>query len=341
MAQGAFIDNAGVNGTDNWVPVGHVANNAVLSQPTMESPWQVQSSLAGAFGGTQRLIDVPAAIAGRPVNAWPVINFTDPQTNGAGPGRFGADSNWENNTTGDDDFYAIHATGYLHIEVEGDYRLGFDGDDGSDLIISGAPAAGFTTIVENDTGSGVIENSGAGTRNRLKTDVPTGQSRTSAIIHLTADDYPVEVNFYEIGGGSWFEVFGSALGAGGTSITPAKANAGLVLLKSDASYPAGIPTVTPDTISSPALSAQPAADLSLAVVGFSAGAGDAYSITFPSTPGLSYKVEYSTDLVAWYKAGVGYGSAGTSSTFAGNLTDLTPPLPDNARRVYWRVVGLY
>ncbi len=341
MAQGAFIDNAGANGTDNWVPVGHVANNAVLKQPTMESPWQVTTSLAGALTVTN-LSGVAAAIAGQTPADFAVVNFTDPQTNGAGPGRFGADSNWANNTAGDDDNYAISATGYLHIETTGLYRLGFDGDDGSDLIISGAPPAGFISIVENDTGAGVIEDFGGGTRNRLKTDVPTGQSRTSATIFLNGpSDYPITTNMYEIGGGSWFEVFGSAQGAGGTSITPAKANAGLVLLRSDPSYPAGIPTATPDTLSSPALSAQPAANLSLGVVSFSAGAGDAYSIGFPSTPGLSYKIEYSTDLVAWYKAGVGYGAAGASTTFSGNLTDLTPPLPDNARRVYWRVVGLY
>ena len=287
------------------------------------------------------LSGVAAAIAGQPQVDYAVVNFTDPQTNGAGPGRFGGDSNWYNNTGGDDNNYAISATGYLHIETTGLYRLGYDGDDGSDLIISGA-GAGFISIVENDTGAGVIEDFGGGTRNRLKTDVPTGQSRTSAIIQLVGpSDYPITTNMFEIGGGSWFEVFGSAQGAGGTAITPAKANAGLVLLRSDPSYPGAIPTVAPDTISSPALSAQPSANLSLGVVTFSAGAGDAYSIGFPSTPGLPYKIEYSTDLVAWYKAGVGYGAAGASTTFAGNLTELTPPLPANARRVYWRVVGLY
>ena len=340
MAQGAFPNNGDTN---DWVCVGHMANPQTYYQPVMESQWQVQSTAAGAIPASPQpnIVITEGIIAGATQFPWDVVNFTDPQTNGAGPGRFGADSNWQNNTGADDNYYGIKATGYIHISQEGDYLLGFDGDDGGYLEILGAS---FSSITENSTGAGTIVSTSGGTNNRLNTDVPTGSSRTTGRIHLVADDYQVNTLMYEIGGGSFFEVYGSAVAGSSACITPAK-SVPLTLLRYSAGYDfnnlATIPNVIIDTISSPGLTAKPTADLSLGLTTFSFGAGDSFSLTFPSASGLGYTVEYSTDLTAWYKAGGLYGGAGATSTFNGALSDLNPPLPANAQRVYWRIVGLY
>lgn len=333
VAEGAFIDNEGVNGTINWVPVGHLASNTVLIQPSVESQWTVEYASSGT--ALSNNASAEALLSGASSGLYDLLNFNDPQS--GGPGRFPGDVAWPGDTAADDNNFAMRATGYLHIEQEGDYLLGFEGDDGGFLEISGS-ATGFTSLVENATGAGTIQSTGIYTNNRLNTDVPTGNSRTTGRIHLIPGDYPITVLFFEIGGGAYWEVYGSAVSL--NSVTFAKGT-NLALLRYDASYPAGIPTFTPDNLSSPALTAQPTSDLSLALASFSFGSGDNYSISFPSTQGLSYKLEYSTDLVTWNSAGAVYGGPGASTTFNGLLTELSPPLPATAARVYWRVTGLY
>jgi hypothetical protein len=262
VAAGAFLDNFGANGTENWVPVGHAASSVALIQPTVESPWDVASSLPGNAGiaanfNTAAITAAEAALlpAITPLSA---LNFTDPQTNGLAPGRFGADANWPNDTGADDDNYSIKGSGYLHIVEEGLYIIGYEGDDGGYLTLdlpTGHP--GFINLVENLTGAGVIESVSPDNRNKLRTEVGTGNSRTSALIYLTPDDYPITTLVYEGGGGSYWEVFGAAVGQ--SAITPSRAYS-FTLLKHDPSYAldiANIPTFTPaDTITGFTLSAQ-------------------------------------------------------------------------------------
>jgi hypothetical protein len=330
MAAGVRLNNADTN---DWVPVGHQATNEALKQPTMESQWQVKATLPGAFAGGD-LATALAAVdaAATPTNPFDVVNFTDPQTNGAGPGSFGSDLNWPHDTGADDNNFAIKSSGYLHIEQAGYYVLGYRGDDGSNLVLQGVPAPGFTGFLQNNIGS-VIGSVAPGTNNAIIGDVDTGDSWTLAVIYLNADDYPIDSLFYEEGGGAFFELMGSALSQ--AQISPAKAR-NLVLLRSDPSYPGGIPTFVADNVSSFPLVSRPTANLSGGFTSYSFGQGDNYSFTFPTTPGLPYALEYSTDLVNWTVISCVYAGAGDSTTINGLISSLDPPLPAGTSRLQFR-----
>ncbi len=328
MAAGVHLTNASTN---DWVPVGHTASNALLVQPSMESPWDVQASFANV-PGMDNLATAEAALFGLGATQYNTINFTDPETNGAGPGSIGGDDPWPNNVAGvDDNNYAIGGNGYLHIEQEGWYLLGFRGDDGSRLVVQGAS---FSRILQNSTGAAVISSFAPGSNNALVADVDTGDSFTTGLIYLVPDDYPISVLFYEQGGGSFFEVTGSAYSA--APISPNKTTS-LVLLRYDPSYPAGIPTFTPDNVSGFPLVAQPpSADLSGGFSSYGFVTGNSYSFTFPTTEGRAYALEYSFDLVTWYRAAAGFAGAGSRTTFSGLLSDLNPPVNSGTSRLQWR-----
>jgi len=127
------------------------------------------------------------------------INFNDPGA--GGPGRFGGDIPFAISTPADDNDFGCTYTGTLVIPSDGTYHIGFQGDDGAYLRI---PGQTFTSLVENATGSSVIDEAGA----RIVADIPTGNSSTVGEITLTAGSYPIEVGFFERGGGAYFEVFG-------------------------------------------------------------------------------------------------------------------------------------
>jgi hypothetical protein len=314
-----------------------MASNLAQAQPTMAFQWDVRTSAPGTLA-TGNNAGAEAAVASLSPAVYDFLNFTDPQTNGGGPGRFGADLPFATDTGVDDNNFAVSATGDLVILTAGEYLLGFEGDDGGYLEIAGAPGAGFSRIVENATGAATIQSVNGGTNNRLNTDVPTGNSRTVGQIYLPAGEYTLKTLFFEIGGGAYYEVYGSAYSTAPINFNKASS---LTLLKADASYPPGIPTVTLDAISSPALVSKPTVDLSGALPAYSFGAGNSFSVTFASSPGLVYSLEYSTDLVNWSKAGAAYGSAGATTTISGLLTGLPSPLQANAPRIFFRVNGAY
>ena len=127
------------------------------------------------------------------------INFNDPGF--GGPGRFGGDTSFAIATAADDNDFGCIYTGNLVIPTDGTYHIGFQGDDGGYLRI---PGQTFTSLIENETGSSVIDEAGA----RIAADIPIGNSNTVGEITLAAGSYPIEVGFFERGGGAYFEVFG-------------------------------------------------------------------------------------------------------------------------------------
>ena len=114
------------------------------------------------------------------------INFNDPGF--GGPGRFDGDISFAIATAADDNDFGCIYTGNLVIPTDGTYHIGFQGDDGGYLRI---PGQTFTSLVENETGSSVIDEAGA----RIAADIPTGNSNTVGEITLTAGSYPIEVGF--------------------------------------------------------------------------------------------------------------------------------------------------
>ncbi len=156
-AKGLFLNNGDTN---TWAAVGFITNRSTpVAYPSVTGGWTVQSTEAGALlqkdlaGVTQAVDAAVAADAVAATSTWPVINFTDPE--GAGAGRFASDSPWPRNTSVDDNSYGLRMTGTLHIPQEGDYLIGYHGDDGSSLTLGGTTAS-FSALVENATNAGVI-----------------------------------------------------------------------------------------------------------------------------------------------------------------------------------------
>jgi hypothetical protein len=161
-AKGFFLNNYD---TDQWAPFNQiVTQTAPVPYPSMVGNWTVESSLPTAPGGAGiggnlegALTAVNAAVLADPVAAtssWAEINFTDPASGGGG--RIPSSVPFPRDLLGvDDDNFALRLTGTLHIPEDGTYLIGFQGDDGSNLSIGGVNS-GFSALVENATGAGVI-----------------------------------------------------------------------------------------------------------------------------------------------------------------------------------------
>jgi Concanavalin A-like lectin/glucanases superfamily len=143
-AKGAFAHNAETN---TWRPVGYVSPQVGISytQPYTDR-WTVYTTAPGGVP-VSSIVDteaaVTAAVLADPVAAissWNLINFTDPETNPGSPGRIPGDAPWPRNTAADDNNYGLRATTTLFIADDGDYLLGYAGDDGSRLTV-GNPLA--------------------------------------------------------------------------------------------------------------------------------------------------------------------------------------------------------
>jgi hypothetical protein len=162
---------------------------------------------AGTFGvrvikgaGTMNNIrDAQAAIrngSGTAFNSTAsVINYKDPDAAGGAGAGFGATrAVFPGDAPGDDDDFALVATGRIHIATEDDYTFGFSGDDGSSLRIIGA------TFNSKTGGTGVVGDT-------LQFDGPTGDSNTLGVAHLTPGDYDLEYEFFERAGGAFTELY--------------------------------------------------------------------------------------------------------------------------------------
>lgn len=110
----------------------------------------------------------------------PTINFVD-QEGGGGIGNFDNDVDFPNNQPGDDNDFAIRATGTITIPNSGTWSFGINSDDGARLRIGGE------TVINDDT-----------------LHAPRDTIRRA---NLTAGDHDLELVFFERGGGAEVELF--------------------------------------------------------------------------------------------------------------------------------------
>jgi hypothetical protein len=156
-AKGFYPNN---EDTTDWRAVGYTTTRTTpIPYPSMAGDWTVLSTepngvtlmtVAGADAGVDAAVAADAAAA---TSLWPMINFRDPESGGTG--RVAGDVPWPRNTPADDNKYGMRMSGTLVIPEAGDYLIGFQGDDGSRLTIGGVHG-GFSQLVENVTGAGLI-----------------------------------------------------------------------------------------------------------------------------------------------------------------------------------------
>lgn len=328
----------GGTGTPLWLPVGYAGGVSINGLTIAEPGWTVESSVAlvvddqNPAPATWLSADGEAAIDATLANpsapaaktsVWNSINFNDPQS--GGPGSIAGDVPWPLNTSADDNYFAMRATANLTITTEGDYYLGFQGDDGGNLSIRGSgstPNPSFDAIVETATTAAVIDEDGlGGALNRLNTDVPTGNSRTVGRIHLVPGTYQLRALMFEIGGGAFWEVFG------GDAYAPPFLPTYPLLARGGAPavvQPAGLRLVDPEAGTAP--------PLVLTNFSFNPATG-AFSLTVASTPGSNYALDYTTGMqpagtppsAAKWTVAPGFASVpatGASTTISGNISAL-------------------
>ena len=205
-----YVSRGAISGGDDdenasWSLVGQVESVSYNIPGVDESGWTIEASAPGGdeLGTLEAAIaDLDAGVT--TVEGVAVFNINDPQS--GGPGTFPGDTPFPGNTDADDNDWAVRATAKLVIPASGEYQLGFRGDDGGQLKVAGQE---FKEVVADATGSAVIEG------DTVITDALTGDSNTIATIDLEAGSYDIEYIGFERGGGAYFEVFGSGVGAPG------------------------------------------------------------------------------------------------------------------------------
>ena len=113
----------------------------------------------------------------------PVVNFMDPG-GGGGTGNYGNPTLFPNDQPGDDNDFAIRATGTVIIPSAGTWTFGTNSDDGLRLRIDGQ------TVIDDDS--------------LHAPDNRFGQA------NLTAGPHALELVFFERGGGAEVELFAAA-----------------------------------------------------------------------------------------------------------------------------------
>ncbi len=122
------------------------------------------------------------------------VNFADPDAPGGG--QFGNNQNFLSDTAGDNDDFALRASGTITVDTAGDYTFAFDSDDGAALTVGGASftrqfGPNATTVASGET---------------LSHDANTGSSLSGASTFLTAGSHTIEFVFWERGGGGFAEL---------------------------------------------------------------------------------------------------------------------------------------
>lgn len=157
-AKGFFVNNAD---TTTWALIGYQTNRTTpIPYPSIVGQWAVDSTLGGATVGTNAAADasVDTAVLADPVAARTLvdeINFQD--DGGGGSSERIADSAIFPRLADAvaNDNFALRATATLRIPEDGNYLIGFQGDDGSRLTVGGVHS-GFSALTENATGASVI-----------------------------------------------------------------------------------------------------------------------------------------------------------------------------------------
>lgn len=131
----------------------------------------------------------------------PALNFTDPDTNGAGGPALSATPSpfLSNDFTGpasDDNNLLAIAKSRISIPEAGDYTIQVRSDDGFALRIKGQPWVAMN-------GDGYIDPLDP---TALVFERGTGDANTRGVVNLAAGEYDVEFVYWEGGGGAYFEV---------------------------------------------------------------------------------------------------------------------------------------
>lgn len=111
------------------------------------------------------------------------VNFFD-QEGGGGTGNFAEDLPFPGNTDADDNDFAIRATGTITIPASGIWTFGTNGDDGARLLVNNVH------VIDDDTLHAPEDRFGS--------------------LELAAGQYPIELTFFERGGGGEVELFAAA-----------------------------------------------------------------------------------------------------------------------------------
>lgn len=180
-----------------------------------ECAWNVREIFAHADDPVTMPYDLPSAefVAsspqfGKSVNyTSPVINRYDPDTNPGGVGipgdlPFGSDNLTPTGLLGrNDDYFVLTARTTLYIPAEDDYTFGFRTDDGAQLRILGAVFKDSVSL------SDVNVANPAHRGDTLSFPANTADSLTLGVTHLKPGRYEAEFITWELGGGSFAEVF--------------------------------------------------------------------------------------------------------------------------------------
>lgn len=329
----------GTEPPQGWKTVGYEAPVTSIVIPGLAAPgWSVETSLPDTAAGSLGTIAAAEALldADKTTTTWPLLNFTDPEA--GADGSFTPNNPFPRNTGADDNNYAMRATGNLVITEAGEYNLGFQGDDGGYMDISGPGNPVWNSVLEsNHPVEAVLTEAvpGSGINNRIQVEVGTGNSRTIANVTLAAGTYTIKTLVFEGGGGSWWEVIGSK--------APVATGFNYPLLVEGP----GSTVTDPDVLALVA----PAAPEAIPVTNFTYNSTTgAYSLTFVSTAGSNYQLEYSTAMEAgaagtpekWNIApGAPTAGAAGTTTINGNISSLQPAgggvLPVGAARTFLRV----
>lgn len=140
-------------------------------------------------------------------------------------------------------------------------------------------------------------------RNSIATDAATGDSATTARIHLTAGDYPIRSLYFEGGGGSSYEIYASQE-VGNLPIPLQPLTKGGVPALQVLNGLQLVPYVTP--VTAPVLSS------------FGSQTGGVLSLSFSSVAGATYTLQSSTDLASWGTVSANIQSQGATTTVTGS-----------------------
>jgi hypothetical protein len=212
---GAFVEVFAAPGVktaldNDFAPIGQreEINVAEGTLPTTVGQWTVRNVDVVGSRPLNNLADAQAAIDLDDLDPdvsfadtvmADVVNYNDPDTNGAGAGRFTPDDFFPVDLPGtDDDDFATMATVVVSIEEENDYIFGFGSDDGASLTLEGADF----TILSNQPQS-MVTNDGQ----TIEFNANTGNSDTFATTHLMPGEYELTFLSWERGGGAWAEVY--------------------------------------------------------------------------------------------------------------------------------------
>ncbi len=234
----------------------------------------------------------------------PYLNFADLDGGQGDLGLFNAnnataayqvaDFEYDGSVGADDQIIAIaKATIVIPAGQGGEWTFGVRSDDGFAMRINGA-------VFQRVSGGSFID---PALRDTVYFRFGTGNSDARAVVNLTEGTHQVDFLWFEGGGGSYFELYAAQGAFNNDGDTP---NWRLV------GGPEGLALVG-------------APDSSFVIISVTPGPNPGeLTLTFPSTPGANYGIEYDLDLQGvWTSAGTTTGAAGATTSVVVNPATLS------------------